>query len=159
MSAKEPVEDIDSDEEENVKAVEPEPVVEEDSTLNNCEVITKYQEAAKIAQAVLAEVAALCVPGAKIVDICKHGDTSIETKTAAIFKGKNKAGKAILKGIAFPVCLSVNECVCHCSPLESEESVSCFLHELVLYLCVFIWSMRTIRLVIVNRSCVFSLDR
>jgi len=33
-------------------------------------------------------------------------------------------GKFILKGVAFPVCISVNEFVCHCSPLETEEGVS-----------------------------------
>ena len=57
--AKQPVDDVDSDEEDNVKPVAVEPVVEEDTSLNNCEVITKYQEAAKIAQAVLLEVANL----------------------------------------------------------------------------------------------------
>lgn len=58
MSAKGPIEDVDSDEEDNVKVeATNEPVVEEDTSLNNCEVITKYQEAAKIAQAVLLEVA------------------------------------------------------------------------------------------------------
>ncbi len=56
---REPVEDVDSDEEDNQKAEVVEPVVEEDTSLNNCEVITKYQEAAKIAQAVLLEVANL----------------------------------------------------------------------------------------------------
>jgi hypothetical protein len=25
--------------------------------------------------------------------------------------------------VAFPVCISVNECVCHCSPLESDTEV------------------------------------
>lgn len=143
MSAKGPIEDVDSDEEDNVKVTEPEPVVEVDTSLNNCEVITKYQEASKIAQAVLLEVAARvssvfwfylemgtyfnyfqCVAGAKIVDICRFGDEQIEQRTAAIYKSKSKSGKVILKGIAFPVCLSVNECVCHCSPLESEDAVS-----------------------------------
>lgn len=47
-------------------------------------------------------------------------------KTGAIFKNKSKSGKIVLKGIAFPVCLSVNEVVCHCSPLESDETVSLF---------------------------------
>jgi methionine aminopeptidase len=61
------------------------------------------------------------------VEICKFGDELIEQKTSGIYKGKSKTGKVILKGIAFPVCLSVNEVVCHCSPLESDETVSyCF---------------------------------
>jgi methionine aminopeptidase len=48
---------------------------------------------------------------------------SLSQKTSAIFKNKNKAGKVILKGVAFPVCISVNEIICHCSPLESDDSV------------------------------------
>eukprot|EP01038_Epipyxis_sp_PR26KG_P007036 gene7036-9608_t len=116
-------EDADSDEEieqpvEATKADEP----VEDTTLANSDVVTKYQEAAKIAQQVMAEVILMCVPGARIVDICRFGDNLIEQKTSAIFKGKSKSGKIILKGVAFPVCISVNECVCHCSPLESDDS-------------------------------------
>jgi len=33
-------------------------------------------------------------------------------------------GVAIEKGVAFPVCISVNEIVCNQSPLASEELVS-----------------------------------
>jgi len=94
---------------------------EEDTSLNNPDVVTKYQEAAKIVQSALVEIIAKCVPGNKIVDICRFGDELIEAKTKAIYKNKNKAGKFILKGVAFPVCISVNEFVCHCSPLETEE--------------------------------------
>ncbi len=64
-----------------------------------------------------------CVPGAKIADICKFGDELIEQRTNAMYKGKSKSGKVVLKGVAFPVCISVNECVCHCSPLESDTEV------------------------------------
>lgn len=57
-----PPEDIDSDEEENVKtagdAEAAEPVVEEDATLSNPDVVTKYQEAAKIVQQALTEIIA-----------------------------------------------------------------------------------------------------
>lgn len=114
---------VDSDEEVEIKEeAEPEPEI--DATLNNPDVVTKYQEAAKIAQAVLVEIAAKCVVGAKIVDVCRFGDNLIEEKCASIFKNKGKNGKPILKGVAFPVCLSVNEIVCHCSPLESETAVS-----------------------------------
>lgn len=94
---------------------------EEDSTLANTAVTTKYQEAAKIVQSSLLEIIALCVPGANIVDLCRAGDAFIEQKAALIYRNKNK-GKAIEKGIAFPVCISINECVCHNSPLASEDS-------------------------------------
>ena len=52
-----------------------------------------------------------------------QSDGLIEQKTAAMYKNKSKTGKVILKGVAFPVCISVNECVCHCSPLESDTEV------------------------------------
>ena len=106
--------DVDSDDDEDVKKEEAEETKaaepEEDTSLASSDVITKYQEAGKIAQAVLMEVAARCVLGAKIVDICRYGDNLIEERAMAIFRGKNKAGKVIERGIAFPVCISVNEC-------------------------------------------------
>lgn len=114
----------DSDEEQVQVEQEPEPESPpEDATLNNPDVITKYQEAAKIAQGVLVDVAARCVPGAKVVDLCRFGDDAIEFRVSNIFKNKGKNGKAIMKGIAFPVCCSVNDVVCHSSPLESDTTV------------------------------------
>ena len=42
--------------------------------------------------------------------------------TKGIYRNKVK-GRTIEKGIAFPVCVSVNDCICHMSPLASEEPV------------------------------------
>lgn len=61
------------------------------------------------------------------MDICKFGDELIEQRTNAIYKNKSKSGKVILRGVAFPVCISVNDCVCHCSPLESDTEVDTWL--------------------------------
>lgn len=36
----------------------------------------------------LAEVSKLCVPGAKIVDICEKGDELIEEELAKVYRGK-----------------------------------------------------------------------
>lgn len=58
MADKRPVDDVDSDDEENVKVAAKEPEVVEDATLANPDVVTKYQEAAKIVQAALIEVSA-----------------------------------------------------------------------------------------------------
>jgi len=58
-------------------------------------------------------------PGAKVLDLCKFGDTVIAQKCGSIYQ-KKVNGKAIEKGVAFPTCVSVNECVCHNSPLESD---------------------------------------
>ena len=44
-------------------------------------------------------------------------DKVIEGQTAGLFKND----KEMEKGLAFPTCLSVNECVCHFSPLTSES--------------------------------------
>jgi curved DNA binding protein len=112
--------------EEKATLEEPE---EEDTTLANSDVTTKYQEAAKIVNATLLEVMAMCVPGARVVDICSAGDIAIVEKASLIFR--NKKGPKIEKGIAFPVCLSVNNCVCHYSPLPSDESVVLALGDVV----------------------------
>lgn len=112
--------DLSDDEEEEQKNEEEQPK-EEDTSLANSDVTTKYQEAAKIAQSTLVEVIALCVAGAKVVDICRAGDSLIEQKSSLIFRNKSKKSH-IEKGIAFPVCLSVNECVCHNSPLTSDDT-------------------------------------
>lgn len=47
---------VDSDEEVEMKEEKAEPEVVEDATLTNPDVVTKYQEAAKIAQAVLVDL-------------------------------------------------------------------------------------------------------
>ena len=53
--------DIDSDEEENpkVEVEEEEEEAPEDTSLANSDVVTKYQEASRIVQSVLADVSAL----------------------------------------------------------------------------------------------------
>lgn len=43
-------------------------------------------------------------------------------RCAQIFQKKVK-GRAVEKGVAFPTCVNVNECVCYNSPLESEADV------------------------------------
>lgn len=65
-----------------------------------------------------------CVAGARVIDLCKLGDGIVTDMTAQIYRAK-KGGRTIEKGIAFPTCVSVNECVCHFSPLESDEPVRC----------------------------------
>lgn len=117
-------ENSDSDEEEEkVEEVAKEVEPEEDTSLANSDVVTKYQEAAKIANATMAELITLCVAGARIVDICHAGEQLIEQKCSTIFTKKVK-GKLIEKGCAFPVCVSVNELICNVSPLNSEPETT-----------------------------------
>lgn len=108
----------DSGEEVEVKNVEQDGE-EEDTSLANSDVCTKYQEAAKITNAVLEAVLAKVEPGASPIELCRLGDLMIEEKVSKIFSKKVK-GRPIEKGAAFPTCVSINECVCHNSPLNSE---------------------------------------
>lgn len=59
-----------------------------DYSLNNPDTLTKYKTAGQISEKVLAAVAELCVPGAKIVDVCQKGDKLIEEETAKVYRGK-----------------------------------------------------------------------
>ena len=88
---------------------------EEDTSLANSDVTTKYQEAAKIANATL-EGACVCVcscmhvqpsrrsplccstavlakvePGANPIDLCREGDKAIEERLSKIFNKKVRA--------------------------------------------------------------------
>lgn len=61
-----------------------------------------------------------CVDGASILDICEYSDNLILEETGKVYKKE----KEMKKGIAFPTCISVNNCACHFSPLKSEPAVN-----------------------------------
>lgn len=89
---------------------------EEANDLTNSDIVTKYKVAGDIANQVLLKVIELCKPDKRIIDICTEGDTFIIQGVSSVYnKGK------IEKGIAFPTCISVNNCVGHASPLLSDE--------------------------------------
>jgi len=80
--------------------------------------VMKMRTAGDIANKVLEGVIAKCVDGAKIVEICAWGDAAILEAVAPLYKTR----KDIYKGIAFPVCISVNECAGHFSPLKDDTT-------------------------------------
>ncbi|ETV71412.1 DNA-binding protein, 42 kDa [Aphanomyces astaci] len=98
--------------EHETKAAEA-PVVEDCS---NTDVVTKYRLAAEIAQSALEGVIAQLLPGKTVVEVATFGDALIAARAGTVYKSKK-----VEKGIAFPTCLSVNEVVCHFSPLPSES--------------------------------------
>lgn len=104
---------IDSDEEEVDN-------LEEVTDLSNSDVCTKYQEAAKIVNLTLEGLVSQCVPGAKVVDLCQFGTTVMEAAAKKLYT-KKVNGVLLDRGVAFPVCISVNDVVCNHSPLSSEE--------------------------------------
>lgn len=109
-----------SSDDESVADSVPEGEEEECTDLNNSDVCTKYQEASKIVNLALSGLISQCVVGAKIIDLCKFGTTVIDTQAAKLYTKKVK-GAVIERGVAFPVCISVNNVVCNHSPLPTEE--------------------------------------
>jgi len=87
--------------------------------LTNSDVTTKYRTASDIANKTLGGILSYAKEGQRPIDLCVFGDTLITQQCGAIFKSKK-----IEKGIAFPTCVSVNEIVCHFSPLASESNAS-----------------------------------
>ncbi|OJJ47004.1 hypothetical protein ASPZODRAFT_131925 [Penicilliopsis zonata CBS 506.65] len=88
---------------------------EVDYTLNNPDTLTKYKTAATISHKVLEAVSALCVEGAKIVEICQKGDELLEEEIAKVYKGKK-----IAKGISHPTTVSPSSYVTPYTPLVSD---------------------------------------
>ncbi|NXH05968.1 PA2G4 protein, partial [Quiscalus mexicanus] len=66
---------------------------------------------------VLRAVVEAAAPGASVLCLCEKGDAMIMEETGKIFKKE----KEMKKGIAFPTSISVNNCVCHFSPLKSDQ--------------------------------------
>ncbi|UKZ59299.1 uncharacterized protein TrAtP1_000618 [Trichoderma atroviride] len=90
---------------------------EVDYSLNNPDTLTKYKTAAQISEKVLAAVSELCVPGAKIVDICQQGDKLLEEELAKVYRGKK-----IVKGFSHPTTVSPSSYVTPYTPLTTDES-------------------------------------
>ncbi|KLU83522.1 curved DNA-binding protein [Magnaporthiopsis poae ATCC 64411] len=88
-----------------------------DYTLNNPDTLTKYKTAAQISEKVLKDVSALCVPGAKVVDICEKGDQLIEEEIAKVYRGKK-----ITKGFSHPTTVSPSSYVTPYTPLKTDEA-------------------------------------
>jgi len=91
--------------------------------LEDPNVVTKYKLAGEIATKVTALVKAACVAGAKTIDMCQMGDDAILEETGKIFNKKNADGVLPKKGVAFPTCICVNNCVCHNSPLPIDDEI------------------------------------
>jgi curved DNA binding protein len=79
-------------------------------------VVTKYKMSAEIVNKVLKEVVALCAPETSVRDLCILSDKKLTEETSKAFKKDKK----VVKGISFPTCISVNNVICHYSPLISE---------------------------------------
>lgn len=95
---------------------EPEP---EEQTIATDLVVTKYQMGAQLVNEIMVTLVAESKAGVKVLEISEMGDRLLLEKTTKVFKKE----KEMKKGIAFPTCVSVNNCICHFSPLKSDAEV------------------------------------
>ncbi|KAK7128918.1 hypothetical protein R3I94_017220 [Phoxinus phoxinus] len=89
---------------------------QQEQTVADDLVVTKYKMGADIANQALKAVIEAAKPGLSVLSLCEKGDAFITAETGKVFKKE----KEIKKGIAFPTCVSVNNCVCHFSPIKSD---------------------------------------
>jgi len=110
-------EDVDS----NASDVQSE---DEEITIKSDQVVDKYRKAADVANAAIAKVMAAITVGASTLDLCKLGDDSVKEETAKLYGSKkNKKNNKMKKGLAWPTCISVNNIICHYSPLDSYKAI------------------------------------
>merc|ERR1712121_296526 len=92
---------------------------EELPTIADDLVVTKYKMSAEIVNKVLKELVDACKASGSVRDLYILGDNRLTEETSKAFKKDKK----LTKGIAFPTCISVNNCICHFSPLTTEPDV------------------------------------
>jgi len=80
-------------------------------------VLLKYKTGAIIVNKALKAIVPLCVEGASIRKICEDGEKFIMEEV----NKRYRKDKEMKKGIAFPVALSVNNCINHFSPIPSDD--------------------------------------
>merc|ERR1712112_508458 len=76
--------------------------------------------AAEIVNKVLKEMISECKPGCSIRELCILGDKKLVEETGKAYKKDKK----LVKGVAFPTCISVNNVICHYTPLLSEPDTN-----------------------------------
>ncbi|TMS37896.1 hypothetical protein L596_004734 [Steinernema carpocapsae] len=82
-------------------------------------VLNKYINAGKLAEQVMNELIPKVVAGASVSKLCVEGDKRI----AELAANYNKKDKKLKRGVALPVCMSVDNIICHYAPMASEGDV------------------------------------
>jgi curved DNA binding protein len=96
---------------------------DEDTTLTSPEVVEKYKLAANFCNQTIEILQKESVPGRRIVELCELGDKTVTDLVAPVFSKKKEGGDTTTKGLAFPTCISVNNVICHFSPLSDNATV------------------------------------
>lgn len=87
-----------------------------EKTIAEDDVLKKHKEAGEIANRVLRALIDSVKVGASVKALCEKGDRLMTTETGK----KYQDDKEMKKGIAFPTCLSINNCICHFSPSKND---------------------------------------
>jgi len=89
----------------------------EEPTCADESVLLKYKTSAIIVNKALKTIIPRCINGASIRNICEEGEKYILDEVSKRYRKE----KDMKKGIAFPVSLSVNNCINHFSPIPSDD--------------------------------------
>lgn len=89
---------------------------EKELDISDERVVKKYKTAGEIVNKILVQLIQSCKVGVSVKAICEKGDNLIVQEVEKKYKNE----KDIKKGIAFPTCLSMNNCICHFSPSKND---------------------------------------
>jgi curved DNA binding protein len=91
---------------------------QDEKDISTPDVLQKYQAAAEVANSVMEQLIEYIQPGHDVMAVCVYGDRLIDELCAKKYPKLKKPNK----GIAFPTCISVNNCASHFAPLPGEPS-------------------------------------
>lgn len=87
------------------------------------DVLEKYKAAGAIVDNAFDLVRKAAYAGMSIRTLCQLGDTIITNKAAGVYsKARTESGERLEKGVAFPTCICVNNCVSHFCPIETDAN-------------------------------------
>lgn len=85
------------------------------------DVVDKYKTAADIVSGAIDLLRRACYAGMKVGTLCTLGDAKIDKSLAAVYtKAKTEAGEKLEKGVAFPTCITLNNCAAHFCPIATD---------------------------------------
>ncbi|GAB1220279.1 hypothetical protein ENUP19_0050G0060 [Entamoeba nuttalli] len=104
--------------ENEIKKEEENKEEEELESAGDPRVVKHYEEAAEITNAAMKLAESLCVDGAIVYEVCKKVNEFIDEEAAKVFKNEY----SYEKGIAFPCCISLNNCCGYFCPLAEDKT-------------------------------------
>lgn len=89
------------------------------------EVVDKYKAAGSIVDDAFDLARKAAYSGMSVRMLCQLCDTLISKKAAGVYsKARTKSGEKIEKGVAFPTCVCINNCVSHFCPIETDPDAN-----------------------------------